>query len=52
MSRDTSNDDPRHEGDWKNTKQTNEPWKGPTEKEQAPGSQKPDLDKWQETNTH
>jgi hypothetical protein len=51
MSKEKPNDDPRQATDWKNTKQTDKPWKGPTEKEQKSGG-KPDLEKWQETNTH
>jgi hypothetical protein len=34
MSKERANDDPRQQTDWKNTKQTDQPWKGPTEKEQ------------------
>jgi hypothetical protein len=30
--RETPSDDPRQETDWPNTKQTDEPWKGPTER--------------------
>ena len=52
MSKETPKDDPRRETDWKNTKQTDEPWKGPVEKEQKPGGPPPDLEKWHETNTH
>jgi hypothetical protein len=52
MSREKPDDDPRQQTDWKNTKQTDEPWKGPTEKEQRSGTKKSDPDKWQETNTH
>jgi hypothetical protein len=52
MSKETPKDDPRRETDWKNTKQTDEPWKGPVEKEQKPGGPAPDLEKWHETNTH
>lgn len=52
MSKETPKDDPRQATDWKNTKQTDEPWNGPVEKEQKPGNPKPDLEKWQETNTH
>jgi hypothetical protein len=37
MSRETPKDDLRQRTDWKNTKQTDEPWKGPVEKEQKPG---------------
>jgi hypothetical protein len=32
MSKERPNDDPRQRTDWKNTKQTDEPWKGPVEK--------------------
>jgi hypothetical protein len=32
--------------------QTDQPWKGNPEKEQKPGTKKPDPDQWQETNTH
>lgn len=53
MSKEKPTDDPRNQSDWKNTKQTNEPWKQPVEKDQKPdGAQKPDLEKWQESNTH
>ena len=50
-SKETPKDDPRQQTDWKNTKQTDKPWKGPTEKEQRNESA-PDLEKWHETNTH
>jgi hypothetical protein len=36
MSKETPKDDLRQATDWKNTKQTDEPWKGPVEKEQKP----------------
>jgi hypothetical protein len=52
MSKEKPNDDPRRQTDWKNTKQTDEPWKWPVEKEQKPGGPPPDLEKWHETNTH
>jgi hypothetical protein len=53
MSKETPKDDPRQQTDWKNTKQTDEPWKGATEKEQLdPNRPKPDLEKWHDTNTH
>ena len=53
MSKEKPNDDPRQQTDWKNTKQTDEPWKGATEKEQvAPDRPKPDLEKWHDTKTH
>jgi hypothetical protein len=52
MSEEKPDDDPRERTDWDNTKQTDEPWKGPTEKDQRPGGPPPDLEKWHETNTH
>jgi hypothetical protein len=52
VSKETPKDDPRRETDWKNTKQTDEPWNGPVEKEQKPGGPPPDLEKWHETSTH
>ncbi len=51
MSKETPKDDPRQKTDWKNTKQTEEPWKGPTEKEQR-NEFAPDLEKWHKSNTH
>jgi hypothetical protein len=51
MSKEMPKDDARQATDGKNTKQTDKPWKGPTENEQKSG-EKPDLDKWQETDTH
>jgi hypothetical protein len=53
MSKETPKDDPRQQTDWKNTKQTDQPWKGATEKEQLdPDRPKPDLEKWHDTSTH
>jgi hypothetical protein len=53
MSKEKPTDDPREQTDWKTNKQTDEPWKQPVEKEQKPGgAPKPDLEKWQESNTH
>jgi hypothetical protein len=53
MSKETPKDDPRQRTDWANTKQTDKPWKGVPEKEQAaPEKPKPDIDKWNETKTH
>jgi hypothetical protein len=52
MSKENPNDDPRQKTDAKNTKQTDEPWKGPVEKDQKPSDSKPDLEKWHDTNTH
>jgi hypothetical protein len=48
----TKEADPRHRSDEPNTKQTDEPWKGVPEKEQAPGQGKPDLERWSDTWTH
>lgn len=52
MSKEKPNDDPRQNTDWKSTKQTDEPWNGPIEKDQKPGDSKPNLEKWHDTNTH
>jgi hypothetical protein len=52
MSQEKPNGDPRQRTDWKSSKQTDEPWKGPVEKEQKPTEAKPDLEKWHDTNTH
>jgi hypothetical protein len=52
MSKEKPTDDPRQQTDWGSHKQTDKPWKGNPEKEQRPGSSKPDLEKWHETNTH
>jgi hypothetical protein len=52
MSKETPVDDPRQRTDWKSPKQTDQPWKGIPEKEQQRGGPKPDLDEWQESNTH
>jgi len=37
MSKEKPTDDPRQQTDWKSTKQTDQPWKGPVEKEQQGG---------------
>ena len=52
MSKEKTSDDQGEATDWKTTKQTDEPWKGPVEKEQKRTGPPPDLEKWQETNTH
>jgi hypothetical protein len=52
MSKEKPTDDPRQQTDWGSHKQTDKPWRGNPEKEQRPGSSKPDLEKWHETNTH
>jgi hypothetical protein len=41
MSKEAPNDDPREATDWKNTKQTDEPWKGPVEKERSAADRLP-----------
>jgi hypothetical protein len=38
--------------DWPSSKQTDKPWKGIPEKEQAPPDANPDLEKWNDSNTH
>jgi hypothetical protein len=44
---------PQNETDKSSHKMTDKPWKGNPEKEQLdPDRPKPDLEKWQETNTH
>jgi len=51
--RENPKDDPRQENDWGSAKQTDKPWKGNPEKDQlAPNRRKPDLEQWQESNTH
>ena len=52
MSREKPNDDPRQRSEWRSSKQTDQPWKGPVEKEQKPGLEKPDLERWRESDTH
>lgn len=51
MSKEKPNEDPRQHTDWKNTKQTDQPWKGPVEREQR-NEDRIDLEKWHDTNTH
>ena len=52
MSKEKPTDDPRQKTDWGSHEQTDKPWKGNPEKEQRPGSEKHDLEKWHETSTH
>jgi hypothetical protein len=52
MSKETPKDDPRQKTDWSTTKQTDEPWKGPPEKDQFDPKEKPDLEKWNDSKTH
>ena len=51
MSKEKPNEDPRQHTDWKNTKHTDQPWKGPVEREQR-NEDRIDLEKWHDTNTH
>jgi hypothetical protein len=50
MSSEKSKDDVRPP-DGKSMKQTNEPWKGPVEKEQKTSVTEEDLERWHRTNT-
>jgi hypothetical protein len=52
MSTETPKDDPRQATDDKSLKQTDKPWNGPVEKEQKRTGPPPDLEKWQEADTH
>jgi hypothetical protein len=51
MSKEKPNEDPHQQTDWKNTKQTDQPWKGPVEREQR-NEDRINLEKWHYTNTH
>ena len=52
MSKERPTDDPRDRTDWGSHRQTDTPWIGTPEKEQGSDKVKPDLEKWQESNTH
>ena len=52
MSKETPADDPRQKTDEGSLKQTDKPWKGPSEKEKKPRDPSADLEKGQETHTH
>ena len=52
MSKETPKDDSRQQSDWSSPKQTEKPWEGVPEKDQGPPKTKPDLEKWNDTNTH
>lgn len=52
MSKETPKDDPRQRTDAKTHRQTDEPWKGNPEKEQASHAEKDDLERWHKSNTH
>jgi hypothetical protein len=50
MSKDNKPKDETPQRSWP-MKESDQPWRGPSEPDQKPRS-KPDLEKWQETNTH
>ena len=55
MSKEKPNNDPRAKNDEAPTKGTNEPWDRANQKSQNPDeapAPKPDLEKWQGTETH
>ncbi|MGL3211385.1 hypothetical protein [Bradyrhizobium sp. BR 1433] len=58
MNRKPVTQDSGRSSDWGSHAQTDKPWKGNPEKEQrsgdakASGDEKPDLEKWRESNTH
>jgi hypothetical protein len=53
MNKETPKTDPRERTDWGSHSQTDKPWKGNPEKEQRnDDAKKPDLEKWQESETH
>jgi hypothetical protein len=52
MSKETPKDDPRQRTDGDSLSQTDKPWKGLPEKEQKPSDKTPDLEKWQQSDTH
>jgi hypothetical protein len=52
MSKDRPDEDSGGRADKSNFKQTDEPWKGNPEKEQAPPAKDHDLETWQKSNTH
>jgi hypothetical protein len=52
MSRKPTEQDQRDRTDWGSHAQTDKPWKGNPEKEQRSDDEKPDLERWHETNTH
>jgi hypothetical protein len=53
--RETPKDDPREKQDWGKQSQSNEPWKQNaqnTTDPSLPDTPKPDLEKWEKSNTH
>ena len=52
MSKESPKDDPRQQTDETRHKQSDKPWQGNTEKEQAPPDKKIDLEGWQKSKTH
>jgi hypothetical protein len=52
VSKETPKDDPRQRTDEGSHRQTDTPWKGNPEKEQRSHAPKPDLEKWQRSDTN
>ena len=52
MNKKPTTKDPGRASDWGSHAQTDKPWKGNPEKEQRSDEAKPDLEKWQESDTH
>lgn len=55
MSKEKPTDDPREQTDGDQTKGTDAPWDRPNQKAQNPNeadTPKPDLERWQKSNTH
>ena len=51
-AKETPKDDHRQRTDWGSHSQSDKPWKGSPEKEQKPSDKTPDLEKWQQSDTH
>ena len=52
MSKERPTDDPRNRNDEGSHSQTDKPWKGNPEKEQASDEPEFDLEKWHDSKTH
>lgn len=54
MSKERPNDDPRNRTDWKPYKGTDAPWKdaGQASQNPRPTEVKPNLERWQDSDTH
>ena len=51
-AKETPKDDHRQRTDWGSHSQSDKPWKGSPEKQQKPSDKTPDLEKWQQSDTH